>query len=169
MMTPPAQRLHQAIVDVAVEALDGSAVTLFARRGEDAVVLAAGGVDATLVDRGADGQLQYVLATGQLLSLGASPGDARPLLCVPCVGAEEILGALEIRGPAEHGPFSPEATRLASLVADLAGGVLESDDTHAAARPSPAELASELARLAETDARRYDAVASVLAALLAHG
>ena len=133
-MTPAAPRLHQAIVDVAVEALDGSAVTLFARRGEDVEVLAAGGVDATLADRGADGQLKYVLATGQLLSLGASPGDARPLLCVPCVGAEEILGALEIRGPAEHGPFSPEATRLASLVADLAGGGLESDHT-----PAPSE------------------------------
>jgi hypothetical protein len=168
-MSKPPHRVHQAIVDLAAEALDGSAVTLFARRGEDVVVLAAGGADATPADRGPDGQLQYVLATGQPLSLGASPGDTRPLLCVPCAGAEEILGALEIRGAADRGPFSPEATRLATLVADLAGGVLESDDTAAAAPPSPAELASELARLARTDARRYDAVASALAALLAHG
>jgi hypothetical protein len=133
------------------------------------VALAAGGKDAAPAGRAADSQLQYVLATGQPLSIGTSPGDARPLLCVPCVGAEEILGALEIRGAAERGPFAPEATRLAALVADLAGAVLDSGDAPAATRPSPAELGSELTRLAETDARRYDAVASVLGALLAHG
>jgi hypothetical protein len=156
-----------AVADGAAAATGARAVALVARRGEALEVLAVSGEpdgravgEAVVAD---DGALGYVLASGQPLSL--APGAEGTTLCVPCLGAEGVLGALELRGEAG---FSPEASRLAGLFADVAAAALQEGGLATELGPSPAEHAGEHARQAEADPGRYAAMASVIGALLAH-
>jgi hypothetical protein len=170
---------YQSIVDGTARAIDGTEVALI--RSTDAersvVAVSANGrrrrrMGESLPMEAAD-SVGFVLASGQPLSIGsessADPStSAQPLLVVPCLGDQGVLGALEILGAPGAEPFGPAVGRLAALFADIAAAVLE-DDAGAAAAPSPAELAAELSRLAEAEPSRYVAVAATLEALLGHG
>jgi hypothetical protein len=167
-MSAAASGVLEAVVHGAAEATGAAGVALVALRDEELRVLAIGGdrdgrAPGEVVVPG-DGPLGYVLASGQPLSL--SPGADEATLCVPCLGPEGVLGALELRGAQ---PFTPEASRLAALFADVAAAALQESGLATESGPSPAELAAELARLAEADPARYAAMASVIGALLAHG
>jgi GAF domain-containing protein len=99
-------------------------------------------------------------------SVHRAPGA---VLSVPCLGAEGVLGLIEVRGGPSLEPFSPDATRMATLFAELAAAALEEAGDGAESAPPAAELGAELSRLAEADPDRYRAVASVIGALLSHG
>ena len=172
---------YQSIVDGTARAIDGTEVALIrSTDGERSIVaVSANGsrrrrVGESLPMKAGD-SVGFVLASGQPLSIGSESSDdpvasasSRPLLVVPCLGDQGVLGALEIRGAPGAAPFGPAVGRLAALFADIAAAVLE-DDAGGAAAPSPAELAAELSRLAEAEPSRYVAVAATIEALLGHG
>jgi hypothetical protein len=172
---------YQSIVDGTARAIDGTDVALIrSSNGERSVVaVSANGsrwrrMGESLPVDAAD-SVGFVFASGQPLSIGSessadqgASAQAGPLLVVPCLGDQGVLGALEIRGDPGAEPFGQAASRLAALFADIAAAVLE-DDAGAAAAPSPAELAAELSRLAEAEPSRYVAVATTIEALLGHG
>jgi GAF domain-containing protein len=175
--------VFDAIARAAVEATDAAAVAVIARRGEDLRVVATAGADGirAVGDQVAPGEesVGFVLASGQTLSLG--PQSNRPegagrvhrapgaVLSVPCLGGGGVLGLIEVRGGPGIEPFSPEATRVATLFAEIAAAMLEESGERTEAVPPPAELGAELARLADDEPARYSAIASVIGALLANG
>jgi hypothetical protein len=175
--------LLHAIAQGAAEATGAASVTLVGRRDDELRVLAAGGDDPAhaVGDEVPPGNesLGFVLASGQTLALGPrlepsseSKGVHRTpsaTLCVPCLGTEGVLGALELLGRPGVTSFEPEATRLATVFAEIAAAALLAGGLGVEAGPSHGELAAELARLQDTDPARYAAIASVLGALLAHG
>ena len=167
-MSTPASGVLGAVAQGAAEATGAGGVALVARHGEELNVVAVGGhrdgrALGEVVSPG-EGALGYVLASGQPMSL--SPGPEETTLCIPCLGVEGVLGALELRGDRA---FTPEASRLAGRFADIAAAALQEGGVAGESGPSPAELGAELARLAEADPARYAAMASVIGALLAHG
>ena len=164
--------LFQAIARGAADAAEAAGASIVGARGDEVYVVAVAGADPRRSAGDAvppdDQSLGFVLASGQTLSLG--PKDGSPsLLCVPCLGAEGVLGALELRAAPGIGSFSPQANRLATLFAEIAAAALVAGGLEMDTGPSPAELAAELARLAEADPGRYAAIAAVVGALLAHG
>ena len=169
-MTDPG-RLYATIARGAAEATGAAAATVVTREDEDLRVLAAEGDGAAGADAiPEDSSLGYVLASGQALSLARPDGGGlAATLCVPCLGAAGVLGALELRGSADTDSVTPEAGRLAALFADIAAAALEAGNLGAEPQASPEELGAELAQLAEADPARYASVASVVGALLAHG
>lgn len=176
-------RLFDAIARGAAEATGAASVAIVARGGDELRVVGAAGADGarTVGDAVAPGEesIGFVVASGQTLSLGAQPEKADSagvmhrapgaLLSVPCLGAEGVLGVVEIRGRPGLEPFSPDATRIATLLAEIAAAALEAGGDGPENAPAAAELGAELARLAEADPKRYSAIASVIGALLAHG
>jgi GAF domain-containing protein len=129
-----------------------------------------------------DDTLSFVLSCGQSLSVGPADGDRRgdappparaegrpACLCVPCVGTDGVIGALELSGGARSGPFDIAATRVAELLAEIATAALAEDRADPTSAPAPEEIASGLARLAATDEVRYRAIAWALESLLAGG
>jgi hypothetical protein len=173
---------YQSIVEGTSRAIDAAEVALI--RGGEGVhsVLAVSSngrarrsAGESLSAETAD-SLGFVLASGQPLSIGPqATGDAPagdmtsgPVLVVPCVGDSGVTGALEIRGSTGTQPFGPEASRLASLFADVAAALFE-DDGGSSNAPSPVELGAELTRLAETEPARYVAMAATIEALLGRG
>jgi hypothetical protein len=167
-----APQLFQAIASGAADATDAAGAAVVGARGDEVEVVAVAG---TAPGRSAgdpvppgEESLGFVLASGQTLSLGPRDGSAA-VLCVPCLGAAGVLGALELRAAPGVESFSPEANRLATLFAEIAAAALVAGGLEVDTGPSPAELAAELTRLAEADPGRYAAIASVVGALLAHG
>jgi GAF domain-containing protein len=158
-----------AIARTAAELTDATGSAVLALRGSARVVVAVGGSDppwAVGERPAADDSLSYVAAGGQSLSLAEAHGAS---LCVPCIGGDGVVGALELRRDGASEPFSVESAHVAGLLADALAAALEQDrDVHAGA-PTPGELAGELAQLASTDRVRYDAIARAVAALLGGG
>jgi hypothetical protein len=164
--------LFQAIASGAADATDAAGAAVVGARGDEVEVVAVAG---SAPGRSAgdpvapgDDSLGFVLASGQTLSLGPRDGSVA-VLCVPCLGAEGVLGALELRAGPGVDSFSPEASRLAALFAEIATAALVAGGLEVDTGPSPAELAAELARLQDADPSRYAAIASAVSALLAHG
>jgi GAF domain-containing protein len=173
-----------AVVQAAVEATRASAGWLVAHEGDVLRLVAVSG------DRGAStlgstfaagvGTTGYVIAAGQPLALGAGTEDPRldegiaaalgrsprSVLCVPCSTSDAVLGALEVIDKESGGRFTFDDVELVTLLADVAATAL-SVGSPVVGVPEPAELASDLQRLAENDPVRYRAVASALDALLA--
>jgi len=176
-------RVFEAVARGAAEATGAASVAVIGRQGEDLHVVGVAGTDSArrVGDEVAPGEesVGFVLASGQTLSLGPQaekPGGAGmvhrspgAILSVPCLGGDGILGVVEVRGRPGVQPFSPEATRAATLFAEIAAAMLEEAGDGAEATPGAAELGAELARLADADPTRYSAIASVIGALLAHG
>jgi GAF domain-containing protein len=175
-------RVFDAIARGAAEATGALGVAVIGRRGEELRVLGVAGTESV---RGvgeavapSEQSVGFVLASGQTLSLGPqadtrseSAGVHRApgaILSVPCLGGEGVLGVVEVRGAPGLEPFSPEATRVATLFAEIAAAALE-EAGGADEAPAPAELGAELARLAEADPNRYGAIAAAVGALLSHG
>jgi GAF domain-containing protein len=175
-----------ALARAATELTDASEATVVALRGQRVIVVAAAGreprrrVGEHLA--AGDDTLSFVLACGQSLSVVQTDGDrqgdatappqatARPAsLCVPCVGAGGVVGALELSGRPQSGPFDVAATRVAELLAEIATAALAEDRASPSTAPTPEELASELAQLAAIDEARYRAIAWALESLLAGG
>jgi GAF domain-containing protein len=176
-------RVFDAIARGTAEATGAAAVAVIARHDEDLRVVGAAGTDGvrTVGDDVAPGDesVGFVLASGQTLSLGPQtekPGGSGmvhrtpgAILSVPCLGGEGVLGLIEVRGQPGLQPFPPEATRMATLFAEIAAAMLEEAGDGAQETPGAAELGAELGRLADADPARYAAIASVIGALLAHG
>jgi GAF domain-containing protein len=176
-------RVFEAIAHGTAEATGAVSVAVIGRQGEDLRVVGVAGTEVTrrVGDEVAPGEesVGFVLASGQTLSLGPQaekPGGAGmvhrapgAVLSVPCLGGEGVLGLVEVRGHPGVQPFSPEATRIATLFAEIAAAMLEEAGDGARETPGAAELGAELDRLADADPARYAAIASVIGALLAHG
>ena len=176
-------RVFDAIARGAAEATGAASVAVIGRQGEDLHVVGVAGADSTRTvgDEVAPGEesIGFVLASGQTLSLGPKaekPGGAGmvhrspgAVLSVPCLGGEGVLGLIEVRGHPGVEPFAPDATRVATLFAEIAAAMLEEAGDGAQETPGAAELGAELGRLADADPARYAAIASVIGALLAHG
>ena len=76
------------------------------------------------------------------------------MLCVPCLHDDAVLGALELVDKAGGGPFSFDDVELVTLLGGIAGAALSVRGTEVVPR-SPAEFATELARLASSDPGAY--------------
>ena len=175
----------QVLVDTVAEGTDAPAAWLVARDGQRLRVVAAVGEGTrALVGQSVaegEGVAGYVVASGQPLALTAQTGDPRlgegiaalsgrqptTVLCVPCVGDETVMGAIEAVDK-RSGAFTFDDVELATLLARIGGAAL-TDATAARIAPDPAELTRELERLAATDPGRYVVVAGVIDALLSHG
>jgi GAF domain-containing protein len=175
-----------AVARAATELTDASEATVVAVRGERVMVVAVAGLEprrrvGEYLEPG-DDTLSFVLACGQSLSVAPTDGDrqgdaaARPpaassaaSLCVPCVGAGGVVGAVELSRRSPSGPFDVAATRVAELLSDIATAALADDRGSPSGGPTPDELSSELAQLAAIDEPRYRAIAWALEALLAGG
>ncbi len=172
----------QAVARAAAELTQAAGATVLAVRDDELVVLATAGPEpgravGERLERG-DGALAYALAAGQSLAVSPArprPGEGAPTaatdepvatMCVPCLGTDGVIGALELRGTPMGEPFDVSAGRIAEALAVIAAAELE-EDPGTRAVPSPSELAAELDRLSADDAPRYSAIASALAALLA--
>jgi len=179
-----------AIVSAAVEATSALAGWLLVPGDDSLVVVGAHGGSpewaASLVGRtvaldGATAAL--VIQSGQPVALqpgSTSLQDAtavallgRPpisLVCVPCAAGDRVTGALQLVDRTDGGPFDFDSVELATLLGGIAGVVLDERpgvEQGVPDRPSPARLADDLARLAETEPERYAAAAIVIEALLA--
>lgn len=175
-----------AVARAATELTDASEATVVAVRGQRVMVVAVAGLAprrqvGEYLEPG-DDTLSFVLACGQSLSVVPTDGDRRDdaaarlpaassaaSLCVPCVGADGVVGAVELSGRSQSGPFDVAATRVAELLSEIATAALAQDRVSLSAGPTPDELASELAQLAAIDEPRYRAIAWALEALLAGG
>jgi hypothetical protein len=172
------RRVLDAIIRAAAQLTEASAAVVAAREGDEIVVVAVAGADPRrfvgqrLVP--GDDALAYVLAGGQAMSLiaerpqaalpAADPAARETTMCLPCIGAEGAVGALELRRDVE--PFAARETRVAELLADVVAAELESRSDTRGDVPTPDELSAELRQLAAGDPSRYTAVAWALEALL---
>src|SRR3954454_21785003 len=165
LMSAEERPVLAALARAAVELTGAEGAAVLAVRGEDVVVLAGARLGSD------DGAVRFVLAGGQPLSLVPADGrgDAPATLCLPCLGGDAVVGALELHGRAGAGPFDAAATRVGALLVDVVGAELTVERRGSAGTPSPAQLGAELAELAARDRVRYDAIAQGLGALLAGG
>jgi len=179
--------LLQTIVRSAVEAtgarLGWLAVVVDAT--ELAVIAAAGEIDVvervlwqrTAVGRGS---ASYVIQTGQPVALRPQEGGSsddwaaemlgrqpESIVCVPCHGEDQAIGALQLIDKVDGSSFSFDDIELAVVLAQIAGAAAAETTGGAVAVPSPAQLSSDLTRLADADPTRYVAVAQALSALVA--
>jgi hypothetical protein len=174
--------VFDTIARAATEATGAASVAVIGRQGDDLRVVGAAGAEGgrAVGQAVAPGEesVGFVLASGQTLSLGPQekPGGSGmvhrapgAVLSIPCLGAEGVLGLVEVRGQPGIEPFSPDATRIATLFAEIAAAVMQDTGDGTQSTPGAAELGAELARLADADPARYAAIASVIGALLAHG
>jgi GAF domain-containing protein len=181
-----ASPVFQALVDTVAEGTDALVAWMVARDGGRLRVVAAVG-EAThgLIGQSVgegDGIAGYVVASGQPLALTGSSRDPRlaegvasligrrpgTVLCVPCLGAESVVGAIEAVDKRGSGAFTFDDVELAGLLARIGGAALADTSNDRAVR-SPAELARDLERLAAAEPARYAVVAEVLESLLSYG
>lgn len=172
---------YQAVVDAALSATGASSGWLLADEADGLVVVATGGQAAGHQDVGAtirpQGAKAYVLAAGQPTALlpqpgdtanadaGGAPGIPPSLLAVPC-GEDDIVGVLEVSGKPAGANFGFDDIAALSGLAQVASAALIEEDIVSVAIASPAQLANELAGLAERNPARYANVARVIEALL---
>jgi hypothetical protein len=179
-------RVLTTIAQAAAELTAASSVAVVVGRGQEVVVVAVEGAEPqrTVGDRlgAGDDTLSFVLAGGQSMSVAPAPGAghgapdlgtpaqaSRASMCVPCMADDAVIGALELRGPAGGAPFGIDAVRVATLLADVVTAELLAERGSRASVPAPGELGAELAQLAARDSARYEAIASVVEALLSGG
>ena len=177
----------QAIVRSATEATGAGEGWLLAVEDNDLRAVAAAGTQPgqalDVVVPGTSSAAGYAAASGEPIVL--SPGSRDPrlgegiaaalgrqptsLLCVPCGTEQAVVGVLELIDKVGGGPFSFDDLELATILAEIAGAALAAAGATARPVATPDELATELRTLALNDPERYEAVATVLEALLAHG
>jgi GAF domain-containing protein len=176
----------QAITRVALDASGATSSWVLALEGERLRAVGAAGERAGELlgvewPAGA-GTAGYVVSSGQPIAIAPRGADRRlaeglgaqlgrvptSVLCVPCLHDDAVLGALELVDKAGGGPFSFDDVELVTLLGSIAGAALSVGGTEVAPR-SPAEFATELARLASSDPGAYGALSVLLEALLARG
>lgn len=174
----------QAVVASAVESCGASHGWIVVPRGDTLEVAAASG-DGALVGgavRGEGATAAYVLASGQPVAMvpraddpGRGEGVAALLgvlpsavLCVPCTAGDDVVGALELIDKTGGGGFSFDDVEVATILGNVAGAALLGGQAAPPAR-SPDELAADLRGLVVSDPAGYQAVATVIEALLARG
>jgi phosphoserine phosphatase RsbU/P len=175
--------LHSVLAS-AVNATGAEAGWVFAIRGDRLAVVAAIGIDDLVgTEIGSDvGTAGFVVTSGQPMAIAARPDDARlaegiigllprpptSMLCVPCSSAEETVGALELVEKVGGGRFTFDDVELVSLLAGIAASAIQAGGNEVRVR-SPEELASELRRLASTDAVEYARVVTLIEMILGRG
>ena len=144
------------------------------------VVASAGVVEAAAPINPAESYAGLVLSSQQPIAMQAGPDDDRTVAegrllgrrptavcCVPCVGADDVTGVLELIDKA-GGSFDFDDVEIASMLAEVAGAALDERGTSIDV-PSPESLASMLGDLARTDEQRYRRVAQLVEMILAAG
>ena len=172
-----------SVLRAAREATGASRALLLAIDGESLTVVAADGDDTgravgVSVDMG-QGIAGFVASSGQPVALRPSTTDERldddvavqlgweprAVLTVPCLGMDTISGVLELLDPDTDGGFDFDDVESATVLAGVAGTVLE-EAVASEQVPAPDELAAELTTLAGADPARYATVANLVQALL---
>ena len=167
-MSRGADPILQALLEAAATTLGADGGAIAARSASGADIVGAFGQTAHSVgaEVGDDAEtLGFVLGSAQPT---AAVEDDTPILCVPCLTGDGVVGALElVRDPGRE-PFGAEALDSAAALASVAAAVIAGSDERRIV-VSAAELGAELARLEAADPLRYATVAQLTQALLAHG
>lgn len=179
-MTEP-RPVYQALIDAALIATGADRGWLLQARDERLVVLAAGGGDDPRalhgVEVGIDGARGYAVSSGQPAALRPQGSDSsnqgaggaadvpRSILAAPC-GSEDVVGVMELVDKPDDAGFTFDDVEIVSLLADVAGAAISSDDGADVEVAPPERLGVELASLAARDSRRYADVARVIEAML---
>ena len=154
-------------------ATDGAGLRVVAAAGGDrpgdlvGAAIAAGTGTAGLVIAGGQPMAVAVresdeqFAQGVVALAGASP---KSILSVPC-GDDGIVGALELIDKRGAGNFSFDDVETATMLADIAAAAITAA-AGGVAPPRPAQLATELDRIAADEPARYEIVAKLIGALL---
>jgi GAF domain-containing protein len=186
-MTTTADPLLVALADCAVHVTGALRGWIVVREDERLTVVAGAGAGASaLVGRELDGEteaetVRFVVASAQPFAMAPHPDESRgpaglaglvgdgpaPLVCVPCIGRDAVIGALEMSRPAGADGFAPDDVALATALAHVAAVALGQQGGGAAAA-TPKELAEELAQLQASDSERYSHIAAAVSALLGH-
>lgn len=177
----------QAIITAAVDATAAGAGWLATVVDDELAAVAVASVEPALVDRVlwrrtplGSGVASMVVQSGQPVALRAA-GDAvldnwaaellgrdpDAVVCVPCHDDDVPVGVLQLVDKVGGGPFSFDDVEIATLLAPIAGAALAEGAGAAARLASPAQLGTDLGRLADADPTRYAAVAQAVAALVA--
>lgn len=173
----------QSVLRAAREVTGASRALLLAVDDHRLTIVAADGdgtADAVGVstDMG-QGIAGFVAASGQPVALRPSSTDQRldddvavtlgwqprAVLTVPCMGMEAIRGVIELLDPARESGFDFDDVESVTVLAGIAGTVLEEADD-ARSVPTPQELHNGLSALAGLDPVRYATVAPLVEALL---
>ena len=180
--------LLQAIIRAAVEGTAAGAGWIASVvDGKELAVVAAAAADPAMIDAMlwqrtpiGSGSASMVVQSGQPIALVPMAGsnadpwatallgrDPTAIVCVPCHNDDQPLGALQLVDKRGGGAFSFDDVELVTLIAQIAGVALAEGAGAASRVPSPAQLSSDLGRLAEVDPVQYAAIAQVMTALLA--
>ena len=171
----------RAVVQAAVEATGAERGWLLAAAADDltfVVAAAYGKPDAAALigpSRARRGIAGFVFGSGQPAAVQLRTGDGADnegaggftgvpaaVLAVPC-GADEVRGVLELVNP-QSGAFGFDDVDTASLLADIAGAAL-GEEQPSWQPPTPEQLGSSLAALAQRDPARYSEVARLIEAI----
>lgn len=179
--------LLQAIIRTAVEGTAAGAGWIAGVvDGTELAVVAAAAKEPALIDRMmwqrspiGSGSAGMVVQSGQPIALvpmaGAHPDvwatsllgrDPTAIVCVPCHDDDQPLGALQLVDKDGGGAFTFDDVELVTLIAQIAGAALAEGAGASSRVPTPAQLSSDLTRLAEADPTQYAAIAQALTALL---
>lgn len=178
-MTASVRPTYQAIVDQAVAATGAASAWLLRSADGGLVVAATAGVARTAIGSPvvATGAQGYVLSSGQPVALMPQPNDAAndgaagypgvpsSVLAAPC-GTDVVVGLLELAAKDGSSPFSFADIEAVSTLAAVAGAAIAEDDGTTYDVASPAQLATELERLAADNPGRYADTARVIESLL---
>lgn len=179
--------LLQAIVRCAVEGTAAGAGWI-ASVVDDAelAVVAAVATDPSLMERMmwqrtpiGVGSASMVVQSGQPIALVPMAGsntdswaasligsEPTAIVCVPCEDDDQPIGALQLVNKTTGGPFTFDDVELVMLIARIAGAALAEGAGAVSRVASPAQLGSDLARLADADPTHYAAISQALTALL---
>ena len=179
--------LLQTIVAAAVEATAADAGWIAALVDDvELAAVAVAGTDPAVVDQVlwqrtplGTGAVGMVVQSGQPIALTATGGtsvdpwasallgrDPGSLVCVPCHDDDQPIGALQLVDKVGGGPFSFDDVEIATLLGPIIGSALAEGAGAAARVATPAQIGSDLSRLADADPARYAAVAQAVVALL---
>lgn len=179
--------LLRTIVQTALEGTGAGAGWLAAPVDDAELAIVAVAGDGAFVERAlwqrtplGTGLAGMVLQSGQPVALVPSPGtspdpwaaallgrEPTSVVCVPCHDEDQLAGVLQLVDRTGGGPFSFDDVELVTLLAQIAGTALLEGAGSSARVAAPAQLGSELTRLADADPVRYAAVAQAVGALLA--
>lgn len=180
-MTDTTRPTLLALVRSAVDATAATRGWLLEVVDDHFVVVAAVGPEAGIssyvgLERPLAGAAGFAAASGQPAALSPRSDDASNLgaggaaavpssiLAVPCV-VDEVVGVLEVVD-AGAGSFSFDDVELVTVLADVAAAALGEVSGHSPSVPTPSQLVTSLAALADTDPARYADVARLMSAML---
>ena len=177
-----------AIISSAVEATGATAGWILEHTDDELVIVAASGGSAqwaaSIIGRttglGA-GTASFVVQSGQPVALQPGGGSMNDeistellgrvpvsLICVPCMAAEQPVGALQLVDKFGGVGFGFDDVEVATMLGTITGAALHEGGTIGGDEtPPPDKLGANLSRLAADDPARYRALAVVLEALLA--